>query len=78
MKTAVLKIQGMHCQGCAHTIGALLSGEPGVHETEVSFEEREARIRFDPRAITEDELVASIRRAGFTVAERSSWTISGS
>jgi Hg(II)-responsive transcriptional regulator len=70
VKTATFKIDGMHCDGCAHTIEALVSTEPGVRKATVSFETREARILFDPQDLGEDQLAAAIRKAGFSVASQ--------
>ena len=64
MKTAIFKIDGMHCDGCARTVEALVSAEPGVRKASVSFKEREARVLFDPNAVSEDRLVATIQQAG--------------
>lgn len=72
VKTATFKIDGMHCDGCARTIEALVSTEPGVRKATVSFKAREARILFDPQALGEDQLAAVIRKAGYSVASRSS------
>jgi Hg(II)-responsive transcriptional regulator len=71
VKTATFKIDGMHCDGCARTIEALVSTEPGVHKTTVSFKTREARILFDPQVRNEDQLAAAIRKAGYAVASQS-------
>lgn len=71
VKTATLKIGGMHCEGCARTIEALVSSEPGVHKATVSFKTREARILFDTHTANEDRLAAAIRKAGYSVASRS-------
>lgn len=30
MKTAILKIDGLHCDGCARSVAAVVSAEPGV------------------------------------------------
>lgn len=68
VKTANFKIDGMHCDGCARTIEALVSTEPGVRKATVSFKAREARILFDPQASSEDQLAAAIRKAGYSVA----------
>lgn len=70
MKTATFKIDGMHCDGCARTIEALVSTEPGVRKASVSFKEREARILFNPHAVDEDRLAAAIRQSGYSVADR--------
>lgn len=72
VKTATFKINGMHCDGCARTIEALVSTEPGVRKATVSFKAQEARILFDPQALDEDQLGAAIRKAGYSVASRSS------
>lgn len=68
VKTATFKIDGMHCDGCARTIEALVSTEPGVRKATVSFKAQEARILFDPLALNEDQLAAAIRKAGYSVA----------
>jgi Hg(II)-responsive transcriptional regulator len=70
VKTATFKIDGMHCDGCARTIEALVSTEPGVRKATVSFETGEARILFDPQVRNEDQLTAAIRKAGYSVADQ--------
>jgi Hg(II)-responsive transcriptional regulator len=72
VKTATFKIDGMHCDGCARTIEALVSTEPGVRKATVSFKAREVRILFDPQALGEHQLAAAIRKAGYSVVNRSS------
>jgi len=72
VKTATFKIDGMHCDGCARTIEALVSTEPGVRKATISFKAREARILFDPQALGEDQLAAAIRKAGYSVVSQSS------
>lgn len=71
MKTTTFKIEGMHCDGCARIIEALVLAEPGVRKTTVSFKAHEARILFDPQAVSEDHLTATIRQAGYSVVGRS-------
>jgi copper chaperone CopZ len=70
VKTATFRIDGMHCDGCARTIEALVSTEPGVRKATVSFKAREARILFDPQVGNEDQLAAAIRKAGYSVASQ--------
>lgn len=67
MKTVIFKVDGMHCDGCARTVQALISAEPGVQKATVSFKTREARVLFDPQAVSEDHLTATIRQAGYSV-----------
>lgn len=70
VKTATFKLDGMHCDGCARTIEALVSTEPGVRKATVSFEAREARVLFDPQTVSEDRLAARIRQAGYSVLDQ--------
>ncbi len=70
MKTAILKIEGMHCDGCATTVKTVLEREPGVQMAAVSFAEGQARVLYDPQATVEDSLVAAIEKPGFRVVRR--------
>jgi len=70
MKTAIFRIKGMHCEGCAQTIEALLGAEPGVQRAAVLFQAREAQVEFDPKATDDARLGAAIERAGFKLASR--------
>lgn len=72
MKKVTLKIDGMHCDGCARTIEALVSMEPGVRKATVSFKAREARILFDPQTLNEDQLATAICKAGYSITSRPS------
>ena len=71
VKTIDLKIVGMHCDGCARTVEAVVSAEAGVRKASVSFKQREARILFDPQTISEDRLAEAIRQAGYAIADES-------
>lgn len=71
MKTVTIKIDGMHCEGCARTVTALVKAEPGVRTAAVSFRAGEAKILFDPAANSEDRLAARIEQAGYSVTKRS-------
>lgn len=71
MKNSTFKIDGMHCCGCASTIQALLQGEAGVHKAAAQFDTHEARVLYEPSAISEDQLAAVIEKAGFRVTNRS-------
>lgn len=70
MKSVTLKIEGMHCGGCAETIKSLVEKQPGVQAVSVSFDESRARVLYDPSATHEDHLVAVIQQPGFRVVGR--------
>lgn len=70
MKSVTFQLEGLRCDGCANTVQALVTAEPGVQAAAVSFSAREARVLYDPQATTEDQLVAVIERPGFRVTSR--------
>ena len=69
MKTAIFTVSGMHCDGCAETVKALLAREPGVKTSTVSFQEAKARLLYDPAATSPERLIAVIERAGYRAAQ---------
>lgn len=70
MNSVILKIEGMHCEGCSATIKAVIDREPGVKAASVAFERGEARILYDPMVVSEDRLAAAVGRLGFRVVGR--------
>ena len=70
MNSLTLTVEGMHCDGCAETIRAVVEREPGVKAAAVSFTGGEARILYDPAATSADWLVAAVGRLGFRVTGR--------
>ena len=67
MKSMIAAIEGMHCEGCAETIKALLSLEAGVEAVGVSYHEGRARVSYDPAAVDPAKLVAAIEKCGYKV-----------
>lgn len=65
MQTLHLKIEGMHCGGCAETIQTLLAREPGVRSASVSYPAAEARILYEPAATDERALIKAVEQAGY-------------
>jgi copper chaperone CopZ len=71
MKTLLLAIEGMHCDGCAETIQGLLAVQSGVKAASVSFKDGRARVLINPAIADEKTLVAAIERAGYRVTSKS-------
>ena len=69
MKQITLKVEGMHCEGCAQVVEALLGREDGVQKAAVSYAKREARVLLDPAATDLNKLAAAIERAGYRFAQ---------
>ena len=65
MKSLEVKIEGMHCTGCAGTIQALLKHEAGVRSANVSFDKGTALVYYDPAETDPEKVKAAIERAGY-------------
>lgn len=65
MESSVIKVGGMSCQGCVKNITGVLTALPGVATAEVSLEDGEARVSFDPQVVPRSTLIAAIEDAGF-------------
>ncbi|MEQ8693813.1 MAG: MerR family transcriptional regulator [Gammaproteobacteria bacterium] len=65
MKTTILTIDGMHCDGCARTIEALLGRVPGVRKAEASYDARQARVLHDQNEAKAADLAAAVAKGGF-------------
>ncbi|MFM2054846.1 MAG: hypothetical protein RL456_2883 [Pseudomonadota bacterium] len=68
MTDLTLSITGMTCGGCARSVTGVLKALPGVAAVEVSLEQGEARVSYDPAQVTPAQLSAAVEDAGFEVA----------
>lgn len=66
MSTTTIKIEGMHCDGCAQRVRRVLEREPGVEKADVSYKGGEALVQYDGDEVTPDRLREIIERAGYT------------
>jgi copper chaperone len=62
-----IKIEGMHCDGCANRVKRVLEKEPGVRGADVSFQAGEARVKYNENSVTTDRLRELIEGTGYTV-----------
>jgi len=60
-----LKVAGMTCPGCVRSVQKVLEAIPGVEHAEVSLEQRQARVSFDPAQTGLDAFKAAIADAGY-------------
>ncbi len=68
METTTVKVGGMTCGGCVRSVGNVLKALPGVASAEVSLEKSEARVTFDPAAVSLAQLKGAIEDAGYEAA----------
>jgi copper chaperone len=65
METIELKVEGMDCQGCVQSVTRMLNGVPGVQKVDVSLEQAQARVTYDPAKSGPAQLKRAIERAGY-------------
>jgi copper chaperone len=66
MQTKTIKIEGMHCDGCASRVKGLLEKEPGVREADVSYKAGEARVKYNEHTVGTDRFRELVEQAGYT------------
>ena len=64
-KRVKIAIEGMHCTSCAQGIKAMLKRTPGVITAEVSFEQREAIVAYDPERTAPEKIIEAIEKMGY-------------
>ena len=65
MTEVTIKVAGMSCGGCVRNVTGVLKALSGVNLAEVSLEEGEARVAFDPALVSVEQLCDAIEAAGF-------------
>lgn len=59
-----LKVNGMTCKMCPLTIKTALKKLDGVLDANVSYEEKEAKVKYDGDKVTVDQMLKAIENAG--------------
>jgi copper ion binding protein len=65
VETITLKVNGMTCQGCVRSVTKALQGVDGVASVEVSLEQAEAKVSYNPREVSVERLKAAVDDAGY-------------
>ncbi|MBE3594794.1 MAG: heavy-metal-associated domain-containing protein [Candidatus Carbobacillus altaicus] len=63
----VLRIEGMTCNHCAHTVHQALSKLPGMNDVHVSLDGGSAEIDFDPEQVSLEAMQKAVEDAGYTL-----------
>ena len=66
-RRAILKVGGLHCEGCANTLKNALNLVEGVNEANVDFKNQRATVVFDPTKVDEAKLRKTIKDVGYSV-----------
>ena len=62
------KITGMHCSSCALTIDMDLEDLEGIKSSSTSYAKQETEVEFDPGKMTDDLVLATIKKSGYTAS----------
>lgn len=65
MEKIEFKVEGMDCGGCVKSVTRMLTGVAGVSAVDVSLEQANAKVEFDPAKTSLPELKRAVERAGF-------------
>jgi copper chaperone len=68
METTVLKVNGMTCAGCVHSVKNVLENIQGVISAEVSLEKAQATVNYDPARAAVKKMKEAVTDAGYQVA----------
>ena len=61
-------VAGMTCAACQARVQRALSAEPGVIDASVNLVTRSAAVRYDPAAVTPQDLIEAVRATGYDAA----------
>lgn len=64
MKTTLLKIEGMSCEGCVASVRQVLQRVPGVSDVQVDLARGEATLSCTD-TVKESDLIAAVADAGY-------------
>lgn len=60
-------IESIHCEGCERAIRQLIGGLDGVSEVRPDARSNTTELAFDPEVVSEEDVMAALRDAGFPV-----------
>jgi len=68
VRTVTMPVMGMSCAACQGHVERALRGTPGVWEANVNLLTNSARVSFDGSLTKPEDLIASVREAGYDAA----------
>ena len=67
MKITMLRVEGMHCEGCARAVKTALSSLHGVERVMVMLGEGKVIVAYNPERIEVERIVDAIEAIGYRV-----------
>lgn len=65
MANIKLRVTGMTCGHCQAKVEKALTGVSGVYTAVVDLQDGEAEVDFDDDALTTDQLIGAVEKAGY-------------
>ena len=65
LQSVTVKITGMSCTACEVPVRDALSRTPGVRMADVSYQRGDARVEFDPKQTSQDQIKRAIDSTGY-------------
>lgn len=69
MVKQIFRVTDMHCPNCAMRIEGLEDDLPGLQRVRASYRKQQVEVEFDDARVSAAQIVAAIRRLGYTVAD---------
>ena len=66
----LLKVIGMHSAHCEGVVTAAVQDLPGIKKVEAAFGNAQAKVWYDPKALTKEAIKEAIAKAGYTPVEQ--------
>jgi Cu+-exporting ATPase len=67
LNEAQAAVTGMHCASCVLTVEKALKALPGVESAAVNLADQTARIRYRPGVVSPHQMIAAVKKAGYTL-----------
>ncbi len=67
METTTIPVKGMTCMGCVASVQRVLGGIKGITKADVSLEQAQASITYDPAQANLQAIKTAITDAGYDV-----------
>ena len=61
-----LHVEGMTCGGCTIATRKVLTRLPGVARADVSYEQKQAVVTYDPAKVTPAQMIAAVKTLNYT------------
>ena len=68
METTTIPVKGMTCMGCVASVQRVLGGIKGIAKADVSLDQAQASITYDPAEADLQTIKTAITDAGYDVA----------